>query len=103
MKSSDLNHFFPDIYRLRLQPFVEHELNTANDQVFLEKHGTSEWVDHIVTILKERLSLEKLITMSDTDLQGMVGRLMSLELVAGMLADFTPEQMRIFDECLVRR
>jgi hypothetical protein len=43
------------------------------------------------------------MTIRDADLQGMVGRLMSLELVAGMLADLTPEQMRIFEECLVRR
>ncbi len=103
MTQSNLDFTLPDLYRLRLKPFVEQEVNTAKDQVLLEKHSLPEWVDYIVTTLLERLSLERLMTIRDADLQGMVGRLMSLELVAGMLADFTPEQMRIFDECLVRR
>jgi hypothetical protein len=92
-----------ELYCLRLKPFVEQEVNTAKDQVLLEKHSLPEWVDYIVTTLLERLSLERLMTIRDADLQGMVGRLMSLELVAGMLADLSPEQMRIFEECLVRR
>ncbi len=103
MTQPNINFTLPDLYRLRLKPFVEQEVNTAKDQVFLEKHSLPEWVDYIVTTLVERLSLERFMTLRDNDLQGMVGRLMSLELVAGMLADFTPEQMRIFDDCLVRR
>jgi len=103
MTQSNLDFTLPDLYRLRLKPFVEQEVNTAKDQVLLEKHSLPEWVDYIVTTLLERLSLERLMTIRDADLQGMVGRLMSLELVAGMLADLTPEQMRIFEECLVRR
>jgi len=103
MTQPNIDFTLPDLYRLRLKPFVEQAVNTAKDQVFLEKHSLPEWVDYIVTTLVERLSLERLMTISNEDLKGMVGRLMSLELVAGMLADFTPEQMRIFDECLVRR
>lgn len=91
-----------DLYRLRLQPFVERRMAKA-EAVFLEKHSQPEWLEYIVNTLMERLSLERLLTLSDEDLKGMVGRLMSLELIAGMLDDFTPEQTRIFDECLVRR
>jgi hypothetical protein len=103
MTQPQSNFTLPDLYRLRLQPFVEQELNQSKDQLFLEKHSRPEWVDYIVTTLVERLSLERLMTIRDDDLHGMIGRLMSLELVAGMLADFTPEQMRVFDDCLVRR
>jgi hypothetical protein len=37
-----------------------------------------------------------------TSMFAAVGRRMSLKLVAGMLNDLTPEQMAIFNECLVR-
>ena len=91
-----------DLYRLRLKPFVERRMAKA-ESVFLEKHNPSEWIEYVVSTLMERLPMEKLLTLSDEDLKGVVGRLMSLELVTGLLDDFTPEQTRIFNECLVRR
>ena len=49
------------------------------------------------------IPLEQFIIIADEDLKGRIGRLMSLQLVAGMLNDFTPKQMKIFDECMIRR
>ena len=91
-----------DLYRLRLQPFVERRMAKA-EQVFLEKHSREEWLEYIVKDLMDILTPEKLMTWTDEELRKLVGRRMSLELIAGMLDDFTPDQMRIFDECLVRR
>jgi len=43
------------------------------------------------------------MAMTYDELKDIVSKQMSLELVAGMLNDFTPEQMATFDDCLVRR
>lgn len=90
-----------DIYRLRLKPFVDREI--SEDDIYLDKCNQDEWLEYLMTEMTEHISLERILTMPDDKLGGHVGRLMSLYLVAGMLNDFTPEQMKIFDECLIRK
>jgi len=91
------------IYQLRLKPFVEKEISEDKDHVYLEKHNKKEWQSHLLTEMMEYLSLEQFITISDEELRKLVGKRMATELVTGLLNDFTPEQMKIFNECLVRR
>ena len=91
-----------DIYRLRLKPFVEQEISTDKDGVYLEKCRHEEWLDYITEEMAY-LSPQQLMTITDDDLKGRIGRLMALKVMYGMLNDFTPEQMKIFDECLIRR
>ena len=90
-------------YRLRLKPFVEQRIAKSKHNTFLRKHPQEKWLAHIQAEMLEYLSLERFITMTDDELRGIVGRRMSLKLVAGMLNDLTPEQMATFNECLVRR
>lgn len=90
----------PQIYRLRLQPFVD-SLITA-DQVYLNKFSQEQWLDYITTTMEE-LPFEQFLKVTDDDLKGRIGRLMSLQLVAGMLNDLTSTQLQAFDEALVRR
>ena len=91
-----------DIYRLRLKPFVEQRIAKSKHNTFLRKHPQEKWLAHIQAEMLEYLSLERFITMTDYELRKLVGKQMSLELVAGMLNDLTPEQMATFNECLVR-
>ncbi len=90
-----------DVYRIRLKPFVERKI--ASDNIYLEKFSQEGWIKYLVDTLMDFVPVEQFITIADDDLKGRIGRLMSLQLVAGLLNDFTPEQMRIFDECMVRR
>ncbi|KHD04874.1 hypothetical protein PN36_27860 [Candidatus Thiomargarita nelsonii] len=92
-----------DIYQLRLKPFVEKEISEDKDHVYLDKHNKKEWLSHILAEMMEYLSFEPFITMTDEELRKLVGKRMATELVTGMLNDFSPEQMKIFNECLVRR
>ncbi len=92
-----------EVYHIRLNPLVERELTSDKEGVYLEKCSQGEWLVYIMTEIMEHIPLERFITMQDDKLNGHVGRLMALHLVAGMLNDFTPEQMKIFDECLIRR
>lgn len=90
----------PQIYRLRLQPFVDNLI--TGDQVYLEKFSQEQWLDYIATTMEE-LPFEQFLKVTDDDLKGRIGRLMSLQLVAGMLNDLTSTQLQAFDEALVRR
>ena len=92
-----------EVYRLRLKPFVEQRIAKSKHNTFLRKHSQAEWLAHIQAEMLEYLPFEKFMSMSDEELRSMVGRRMSLKLVAGMLNDLTSEQMAIFNECLVRR
>jgi len=92
-----------DIYQLRLKPFVEKEISEDKDHIYLDKHNQKEWLSHLLTEMMEYLSFEQFITMTDEELRKLVGKRMATELVTGLLNDFTPEQMKIFNECLVRR
>jgi hypothetical protein len=89
-----------EVFRIRLKPFVERKI--ASDKIFLEKFNQEGWIEYLATTMG-CIPLEQFIIIADDDLKGRIGRLMSLQLVAGMLNDFTPEQMKIFDECMIRR
>ncbi len=91
------------VFQLRLYPFVEEIISESKDNVYLNKHSQEEWQTHTLTELMEYMSFEQFMAFTDDELKELVGKQMALELVAGMLNDFTPEQMATFDECLVRR
>jgi hypothetical protein len=89
-----------DVYRIRLKPFVERKI--ASNKIYLDKFNQDGWIEYLTTTMSG-IPLEQFIIIADEDLKGRIGRLMSLQLVAGMLNDFTPKQMKIFDECMIRR
>jgi hypothetical protein len=89
-----------EVYRIRIKPFIDRQI--ADDAIYLDKFNRDGWLDYLVNVMK-KFPVEQFITIADDDLKRRIGRLMSHQLVAGMLNDFTPEQMKIFDECMVRR
>jgi hypothetical protein len=89
-----------EIYPIRLKPFVERKI--ANNPIYLEKFTQEGWIEYLTKTMAG-IPFEQFITLADDDLNGRIGRLMSLQLVAGMLNDFTPEQMKTFDDCMIRR
>jgi len=91
------------VFQLRLYPLIEKEIAEDQDGVYLNKHSQEEWRTHTLTELMEYMSFEQFMDFTDKELKELVGKQMALELVAGMLNDFTPEQMATFDECLIRR
>lgn len=92
-----------DVYQLRLKPFVDQVITESKDNVYLDKHGQEDWLVHILAEFMEYLPFEQFMTWTDEELRKLVGKRMATELVAGMLNDFTSEQMKIFNECLIRR
>jgi hypothetical protein len=90
-----------ELYRLRLKPLIEREIATDQEGIYLQKCHQEEWLNYIAEEMAH-LSPEQLMTIPDEQLRGRIGRLMTLKVMFGMLNDFTPEQMKIFDESLVR-
>jgi hypothetical protein len=105
MNNTNANTMVPtkDIYQFRIKPFVDQVITEDKDSVYLDKHGQEDWLAHIQAELMEYLPFEQFMTWTDDELEELVGKQMALELVAGMLNDFTPAQMATFNECLVRR
>ncbi|HAI68068.1 MAG TPA: hypothetical protein DCM38_01365 [Gammaproteobacteria bacterium] len=89
-----------EIYPIRLKPFVERKI--ASNPIYLEKFNQEGWIEYLAKTMAG-IPLEQFLRIADEDLKGRIGRLMSLQLVAGMLNDFTPEQMKTFDDCMIRR
>lgn len=100
--NADMTIPIREVYQIRLKPFVEQRIAKSKHNTFLRKHSQQEWLAHIQTEMLEYLPFEKFMSMTDEELRKLVGKQMSLELVAGMLNDLTPEQMATFNECLVR-
>ena len=92
-----------DVFQLRLKPLVEQRIAKSKNHSFLNKQSQEKWQTYILAEMMKHLSFEQFIAITDDELRKLVGRRMSLNLVAGMLNDFTPEQMTTFNECLVRR
>jgi hypothetical protein len=93
-----------DIYRYRLAPFVQKRIAEAGnpqDNPFLQKYPLEQWLTYLIVEM-QHLPFEQFLAVPDHDLKQRIGGLMSLELVAGMLNDLTSEQLKTFDECLMR-
>lgn len=93
-----------DIYRYRLAPFVQKRIAEAGeprDNPFLQKHPFEQWLTYLIAEM-QHLPFDQFLAVPDHDLKQRIGGLMSLELVAGILNDFTAEQLKTFDECLMR-
>ncbi|NER33983.1 MAG: hypothetical protein F6J93_08050 [Oscillatoria sp. SIO1A7] len=54
-------------------------------------------------MVKAKFSPEQLQAIDDEDLAGRLRKIMTTHAVAGMLDDFTPEQMEIFDAAVEGR
>ncbi|MBD2481828.1 hypothetical protein [Planktothrix sp. FACHB-1365] len=71
--------------------------------LFKEELNYSEIVKHLVKLFEENLSFEEFSTMPDTELKEHCSGIMSLQILAKIGEDFTPEQMAIFDEAIKRK
>lgn len=66
-----------------------------DDEFFNDIHK-SEFMEFLSTLVKK--APEKLVSLTDEELTRRVRRVMVIEATAGMLQDFTPEEMKAFKE-----
>ncbi|NET56806.1 MAG: hypothetical protein F6K47_11775 [Symploca sp. SIO2E6] len=85
----------------RISRIVENLMES--DRFFQKKLDQQETIDHVFSLVEQYLSPEELQGIDDNDLAGRIRKIMTTKAVAGMLDDFTPEQMEIFDAAVEGR
>ena len=73
------------------------------EPLFKEDFNSSEIVQHLAQVLEKNLSFEEFNTISDQSLKNRCSGIMSVQLLAKIGQDFTPEQMAIFDDAIKRK
>ena len=86
-----------DVYRFRITPIVKR-LMKAN-LIYGEKFEADEIIEEIVGEMSV-LGPQTFMAITDHELIKRIKRRMALELVTGLLDDFTPEEMSLFDEAV---
>ena len=90
-----------DALTARISRIVENLME--NESWFREKLNLEEMVNYVSGLIEEYLSPEELQEIDDEDISGRIRKVLTLEAVSGMLDDFTPEQMEIFDAAVEGR
>ncbi|NER36123.1 MAG: hypothetical protein F6J93_19410 [Oscillatoria sp. SIO1A7] len=83
----------------RISPIIENFLQ--GNPLFADL-TLGEIVGVIVPLIEDNFSSEELRAMDDSDLSERVRGVMGVEVMWGLLADLTPEQMVEFDAALSR-
>ncbi|MGK7875234.1 MAG: hypothetical protein AB4426_18645 [Xenococcaceae cyanobacterium] len=78
----------------RVTPIIENFLK--NDSL-LDELDQTEMVSLLSTLLTEKFSLAELKAMTDESLTRKIRRVLGVEVMFGLIRDFTPEQMAEFD------
>lgn len=79
---------------------IDKLMNQNN--LYQERLIRSEITQRIVELLG-KISIEEIQVISDDDLTNRIDDMMMIGAVAGLLNDFTPEEMQIFDEAVEGR
>ncbi|MDJ1168162.1 hypothetical protein PMG71_01820 [Roseofilum sp. BLCC_M154] len=89
-----------DALTARISRIVEELME--KESWFREKLDLEEMVNYVSGLIEEYLSTDELQEIDDEDLSDRIHKVLTLEAASGMLDDFTPEQMEIFDAAVKR-
>ncbi len=89
-----------DIYVSRISKVVDEWM--AKDEDYRERLDRRKTIKHLTTLMK-KFSLDEFLAIEDEDFKQRIKKLMTNQLVGGMLSDLNPEEMRIFNEAIARR
>jgi hypothetical protein len=84
---------------------IEQVVSVIMEQspIYKEDFNYSEMVTHLAEVFEKALSFEEFKSISDESLKNRCNKMMSVQLLAKIGEDFTPEQMAIFDEAIKRK
>ncbi|MDJ1175087.1 hypothetical protein [Roseofilum capinflatum] len=90
-----------DALTARISRIVEELME--KESWFREKLDLEEMVNYVSGLIKEHLSPDELQEIDDEDLSDRIDKVLAWEAASGMLDDFTPEQMELFDAAVEGR
>ena len=90
-----------DAVSARISRIVENLME--KESWFREKLDQEEMVNYVSGLIEKYLSPEEFQYIDDEDLSERVDKVLAYRAASGMLDDFTPEQMEIFDAAVEGR
>ena len=84
---------------------IEKVVSTLMEEesLYKEDFDYRKIVEHLSDFFKRNLSFDEVNIMSDENLKNRCDRIMSIELLAKIGEDFTPEQLAIFEDAIKRK
>jgi len=86
-----------EIYRIRIAKTVDNVMK--EDDVFREELNRDKIIE-IFTGIMQKFSVEDFLGIDDAELKKRIDRMMTWNMLSGLMDDFTPEQKRIFNEAV---
>ena len=75
----------------------------ANNSVYQERLTQDKMIQKIYELFTKPNSGDDVDTIAEDDLTERISKILAVEAISGLLDDFTPEEMAIFDEAVKRK
>lgn len=75
----------------------------ANDSLYQERLQEDRITQKIYQLFTQPNSGDDIYTITEDDLTERISKILAVESISGLLNDFTPEEMAIFDEAVSRK
>jgi hypothetical protein len=75
----------------------------ANDSVYQERLEQDKMIQKMYELFTKPNSGDDIDTIAEDDLTERISKMLAVEAISGLLNDFTPEEMAIFDESVKRK
>ena len=75
----------------------------ANNSVYQERLTQDKMIQKMYELFTKPNSGDDIDTIAEDDLTERISKILAVEAISGLLDDFTPEEMAIFDEAVKRK
>ena len=75
----------------------------ANNSVYQERLEQDKMIQKMYELFTKPNSGDDIDTIAEDDLTERISKILAVEAISGLLDDFTPEEMAIFDEAVKRK
>jgi len=75
----------------------------ANNSVYQERLEQDKMIQKMYELFTKPNSGDDVDTIAEDDLTERISKMLAVEAISGLLNDFTPEEMAIFDEAVKRK
>jgi len=90
-----------DVYRMRIANIVDKLMQ--ENWAFQERLDQTDVINSVTQSMQEKLTLEQFLAIDNSDLQQRIGQRMAIDGLYGLIADLSPEQLKVFDDAVARR
>jgi len=89
-----------DIYRLRIANVVDSLIQ--DNWAFQERLNRLKVINSVTRSMLEKFTLKQFMAIKDSELQQRLQQRMAIESLYGLIADLSPEQIKVFNDAVAR-